>query len=58
MALDNDDWQSVGHDMPLLVDMPAGGTFLGEDFFRAGGVPAVIGELLAARRRLHRGALT
>ncbi|MBF9036159.1 dihydroxy-acid dehydratase [Rhodobacterales bacterium HKCCE2091] len=46
--LDVSDWQTVGHALPLLVNMQPAGEYLGESFFRAGGVPAVMGELLAA----------
>lgn len=42
------DWQEHGHDIPLLVDVQPAGRFLGERFHRAGGVPAVMQELLAA----------
>ncbi|MBY0332261.1 MAG: dihydroxy-acid dehydratase family protein [Acetobacteraceae bacterium] len=52
-----EDWDRVGHDVPLLVDCQPAGRFLGEAFHRAGGVPAVMAELLAAGR-LHAGAMT
>ncbi|MEO0912683.1 MAG: dihydroxy-acid dehydratase, partial [Pseudomonadota bacterium] len=55
--LDVRDWQEVGYDQPLLVNMQPAGKYLGESFFRAGGVPAVMGELLAAGK-LHGDALT
>lgn len=42
------DWQQIGHDVPLLVNMQPAGEYLGEDFYRAGGVPAVIGQLIGA----------
>ncbi len=42
----NDDWQAHGHDVPLLVNLQPAGAYLGEDYHRAGGVPAVIGELI------------
>lgn len=42
------DWEKIGHGLPLLVNMQPAGEFLGESFFRAGGVPAVMGELHAA----------
>jgi dihydroxy-acid dehydratase len=45
-----DDWQRLGPDIPLLVDCQPAGRFLGEAFHRAGGVPAVLAELLAAGR--------
>lgn len=48
VPLDVSDWQSVGHALPLIVNMQPAGEYLGESFFRAGGVPAVMGELLAA----------
>ncbi|MEM8823879.1 MAG: IlvD/Edd family dehydratase [Pseudomonadota bacterium] len=48
VPLDNDDWQRLGHHVPLLVNLQPAGEFLGEDYFHAGGVPAVIGQLIAA----------
>jgi len=48
VELDLDDWQRHGRDIPLLVNLQPAGEYLGEDFHRAGGVPAVIGELLRA----------
>lgn len=42
------DWQRLGPDIPLLVDCQPAGRFLGESFHRAGGVPAVLSELLKA----------
>jgi dihydroxy-acid dehydratase len=48
VELDVTDWQAHGLDLPLLVNMQPAGEYLGEGFFRAGGVPAVMGELLAA----------
>lgn len=41
-----DDWERVGADIPLLVNMMPAGEYLGEDYYHAGGVPAVIGELM------------
>ena len=52
-----DDWQRLGPDIPLLVDLQPAGRFLGEKFHRAGGVPAVLKELLAAGK-LHGDAMT
>ncbi|MFW6322557.1 MAG: IlvD/Edd family dehydratase [Guyparkeria sp.] len=57
VALDNDDWQRLGHQIPLLANVMPAGAFLGEEFHRAGGVPAIMSELLAAGR-LHGEALT
>ena len=42
------DWETVGFDVPLLVNMQPAGTYLSESFFRAGGVPAVMAELVKA----------
>ncbi len=52
-----EDWERIGHDVPLLVNMQPAGDYLGEDYFRAGGLPAVMHELLQAGR-LHGDALT
>ena len=41
-----DDWQRHGHNVPLLVNLQPAGEYLGEDYYRAGGVPAVIAELI------------
>ena len=58
VPLDNDDWQSLGHRVPLLVNLQPAGEYLGEDYHRAGGVPAVIGELLEAGLLPHPDAIT
>lgn len=52
-----DDWQTHGYDLPLLVNVMPAGDYLAEEFYRAGGVPAVVGELLR-HEKLHAGALT
>jgi dihydroxyacid dehydratase/phosphogluconate dehydratase len=52
-----EDWDRIGHDIPLLVDCQPAGRFLGESFHRAGGVPAVMKELLNAGK-LHGGVMT
>ncbi|MBN9305247.1 MAG: dihydroxy-acid dehydratase [Devosia sp. 67-54] len=41
-----DEWQSVGHKVPLLVNLQPAGEYLGEDYYHAGGVPAVVNELM------------
>lgn len=46
--LNTNDWQDVGHDIPMLVNMQPAGSYLGERFYRAGGVPAVMWELKQA----------
>ncbi|GAC1346611.1 MAG: IlvD/Edd family dehydratase [Acetobacteraceae bacterium] len=52
-----DDWQRLGADIPLLTDVQPAGRFLGEGFFRAGGVPAVLHELIQAGK-LQTGVMT
>ncbi len=52
-----EDWEKIGYDVPLLVNMQPAGAYLGEEYFRAGGLPAVLHELLAAKR-LNGDALT
>ncbi|MGY1706228.1 IlvD/Edd family dehydratase [Geodermatophilus sp. SYSU D00697] len=47
VPLDVTDWQALGLTVPLLVDVQPAGRFLGEEFHRAGGVPAVVHELMA-----------
>ena len=51
------DWERVGHEVHLLVNVAPAGKYLGEGFHRAGGIPAVVGELMQARK-IHAGALT
>jgi len=51
------DWQKHGFDVPLLANIQPAGKYLSESFYRAGGVPAIMGELFAAGR-LHGDAMT
>jgi dihydroxy-acid dehydratase len=39
-------WQDHGHAIPLLVNLQPAGEYLGEDYYRAGGVPAVVAQLI------------
>ncbi|CAN0593522.1 unnamed protein product, partial [Ectocarpus sp. 12 AP-2014] len=57
VELDVTDWQEIGFDLPLIVNMQPAGSHLGESFYRAGGVPAVMGELLEAGH-LHGDIMT
>ena len=52
-----EDWQTIGHDVPLLVNMQPAGFYLGEEYHRAGGVPSVVRELMK-HKRIHEDALT
>ena len=58
VPIDNDDWQNFGHKVPLLVNLQPAGKYLGEDYQQAGGVPAVVGELIAADLLPNPDALT
>jgi dihydroxy-acid dehydratase len=51
------DWETIGFEVPLLLNMQPAGQYLGESFFRAGGVPAVMGELRKAGL-IREGAMT
>jgi dihydroxy-acid dehydratase len=55
--LDITDWQTHGHQVPLLVNLQPAGEYLGEDFYRAGGVPAVVNQLMG-QGLIHEDALT
>lgn len=57
VALEIGDWDKIGYAIPLLVNLMPAGPYLGEDFQRAGGVPAVMRQLLDAGK-LHGDALT
>jgi dihydroxy-acid dehydratase len=58
IELTNQDWEDVGHKIPHIVNLQPSGKYLGEDYHRAGGVPAVIGELMRAGLLPHPGAPT
>ncbi|CAM5550050.1 dihydroxy-acid dehydratase [Aquamicrobium terrae] len=58
VPLTNDDWQVVGHKIPLLVNLQPAGEYLGEDYHHAGGVPVVVAELMKAGLLPHPGART
>ncbi|MCB1544477.1 MAG: dihydroxy-acid dehydratase family protein, partial [Rhodoblastus sp.] len=57
VELNVEDWETVGHKVPLLVNMQPAGFYLGEEYFRAGGLPAVMNELMK-RKLIHEDALT
>lgn len=50
-------WEAVGHKVPLLVNLQPAGKYLGEDYHQAGGVPAVVAELMK-HGLIHEDALT
>jgi dihydroxy-acid dehydratase len=51
------DWDKIGYKIPLLVNCMPAGEYLGEEFHRAGGVPAVMHELLQAGK-IHADVMT
>jgi dihydroxy-acid dehydratase len=57
IELTPDDWEKYGYDVPLLVNLQPAGEYLGEEYYRAGGVPAVAAELIA-QGLIHEDALT
>ncbi len=57
VSLSIGEWETIGYDVPLLVNMQPAGEYLGEEYYRAGGLPAVMHELLAAGR-IHGDART
>ncbi|KZE34544.1 dihydroxy-acid dehydratase family protein [Chelatococcus daeguensis] len=57
VPLSVEDWETVGHKVPLIVDLQPAGKYLGEEYHRAGGVPAVVNELMK-HGLIHERALT
>jgi dihydroxy-acid dehydratase len=57
LTLTMDDWERIGLDVPLIVNMQPAGKYLGEEYYRAGGLPAVMHELMLAGR-IHADTLT
>ncbi len=57
VELEVDDWEKHGHNIPLLVNLQPAGDYLGEDYHHAGGVPAVVAELIR-HGRIHEDAMT
>jgi len=57
VELDVRDWQEFGHKVPLLVNLQPAGEYLGEDYYRAGGVPAVVNQLMS-QGLIREGAMT
>jgi dihydroxy-acid dehydratase len=57
VELSIEDWETIGYEVPLLVNMQPAGKYLGEEYYRAGGLPALLNELIAAGR-IHANSLT
>lgn len=58
VRLDNQDWEDLGWDIPLLLNLQPAGEYLGEDYHHAGGVPAIVHELMENGKLPHPGAMT
>ncbi|KAI1269335.1 dihydroxy-acid dehydratase [Xylariaceae sp. FL1019] len=58
VPLDLDDWDRIGFKIPLLLNIMPAGEVLGEEYYRAGGLPAIVSELLEAKALPHPDALT
>ena len=58
IELNNDEWQKIGLEIPLLVNLQPAGEYLGEDYHRAGGVPAVVSQLMSKNLLPHPNAMT
>ncbi len=57
VELEVSDWEKHGLELPLLVNLQPAGDYLGEDYHRAGGVPAVVAELIKAGK-IHEDCIT
>ena len=57
VELDNDDWEKIGYEVPLIVNLQPAGEYLGEEYHRAVGVPAVVAELIA-KGKINKKAVT
>ena len=57
VELDNDDWEKLGYEVPLIVNLQPAGEYLGEEYHRAGGVPAVVAELIS-KGKIGKTAIT
>ncbi|KAK6063745.1 dehydratase [Seiridium cupressi] len=58
VALDLDDWDTLGYHVPLIVNMQPAGEMLSEDYYHAGGLPAVLADLIEAGKLPHPAAMT
>ncbi|KAI0024563.1 dihydroxy-acid dehydratase [Xylariomycetidae sp. FL0641] len=58
VPLNMDDWDRIGYEIPLLLNMQPAGEMLSEDYYHAGGLPAILAELLSADALPHPDALT
>ncbi|GHB46735.1 dihydroxy-acid dehydratase [Pseudovibrio japonicus] len=57
VELNNDDWQNLGHKIPLLANVQPAGVYLSEEFHRAGGIPAIFSQLMK-HGHVHKDTVT
>ena len=58
VRLDNQDWEDLGWDIPLMLNLQPAGEYLGEDYHHAGGLPAVVNQLMEKGKLPHPNAMT
>ena len=58
VKLDNQDWEDLGWDIPLMLNLQPAGEYLGEDYHHAGGLPAVVNQLMEKDKLPHPNAMT
>ena len=58
VRLDNQDWEDLGYDVPLMLNLQPAGEYLGEDYHHAGGVPAIVNQLMDNGKLPNPGAMT
>ncbi len=58
VRLENQDWEDLGWDIPLMLNLQPAGEYLGEDYHHAGGVPAIVNQLMGAGKLPNPGAMT
>jgi len=57
IKFDLSNWQKLGHEIPLLVNCQPAGEYLMESFYRAGGIPAIMKELIK-NKKIHTNIIT
>ena len=58
VRLNNQDWEDIGWDIPLLLNLQPAGEYLGEDYHHAGGVPAIVNQLIEGGKLPNPKAIT
>lgn len=58
VRLENQDWEDLGWDIPLMLNLQPAGEYLGEDYHHAGGLPSIVHELLENDKLPHPDAMT